>query len=148
MPLKIASVSKELHGYVGTRDWYDSAENTGPDGGITATLADLRTLLRALFLAEEGPLRSAGMAMTANAVDTGKPRLRAGMGTEVRESRAGRMFLGHTGDVEGYLTFAYAAPEEKVTIIGHLSASEPKVLEELLRSTVSVIETACRQAVP
>ncbi len=79
---------------------------------------------------------------------TGKPRLRAGLGTEVRESRSGKVFFGHTGDVEGYLTFAYAAPEERVTIIGHLSASEPKVLEELLRSTVSAVEIACQQTVP
>lgn len=131
-----------LHGYAGGKDWIDSAENTGPDGGITATLTDLRAALRAFFL-DPGMLRAAGMEMTADPIETGKPRQQAGAGAEVRQSREGMLFVGHTGDVEGYLTFAYAAPDNDLTMIGHLSASEPATLAELLRATSSIVQAEC-----
>ena len=131
-----------LHGYVGRADQWESAENTGPDSGITATLADLRQFMRALFL-EDSPLREAGTAMTANPGETGQPRQRAGAGAEVRESRDGLALVGHTGDVEGYLTFAYAAPAHDLTMIGHITASDPAALVALLRTTGSIVARAC-----
>lgn len=132
-----------LHGYVGPDDQWESAENTGPDSGITATLADLRKFMRALFL-EDGPLRQAGVAMTADPVETDRPRFRAGAGAEVRESREGMALVGHTGDVEGYLTFAYAAPEHNLTLIGHITASDRAALTELLRTVGSIATQACK----
>ncbi|MCU0949075.1 MAG: beta-lactamase family protein [Porphyrobacter sp.] len=132
-----------LHGYVGRDDQWESAENTGPDSGITATLADLRKSMRALFL-EDGPLRPAGVAMTADPVETDRPRFRAGAGAEVRESREGMALVGHTGDVEGYLTFAYAAPAYDLTIIGHITASDKAALTELLRTVGSIATQACK----
>ena len=134
-----------LHGYVGRVDQWESAENSGPDGGITAPLADLRRFMRALFI-DEGPLRPAGDAMIANPVETGRPRQRAGAGAEVRESRNGLALVGHLGDVEGYLTFAYAAPAHGLTMIGHITASDPAVLTELLRATDMVVARACGRA--
>lgn len=131
-----------LHGYVGRVDWWDSAENTGPDGGITATLADLRRFMRALFLAD-GPLRATGSAMTDDPVATGKTRQRAGAGAEVRESRNGMTLVGHTGDVEGYLSFAYAVPAQHLTMVGHITASDQAALQELLATTSSIVLRAC-----
>jgi D-alanyl-D-alanine carboxypeptidase len=132
-----------LHGYVGREDHWESAENTGPDSGITATLADLRKFMRALFL-DDGPLRSVGAAMTADPVETDRPRFRAGAGAEVRESREGMALVGHTGDVEGYLTFAYAAQEHDLTILGHITASDKAALTELLRTVGSIATQACK----
>lgn len=132
-----------LHGYVGRNDQWESAENTGPDSGITATLTDLRTFMRALFL-DNSPLRSVGAAMTADPVETDRPRFRAGAGAEVRESREGMALVGHTGDVEGYLTFAYAAPEHDLTFIGHITASDKAALTELLRTVGSIATQACK----
>lgn len=131
-----------LHGYVGRADQWESAENTGPDGGITATLADLRQFMRALFL-EGGFLGATGTAMTDNPIETGKPRQRAGAGAEVRESRDGLALVGHTGDVEGYLSFAFAAPAQNLTMIGHITSSDPAALTEMLRATGSIVARAC-----
>ncbi len=132
-----------LHGYVARNDMWGSAENTGPDGGMTATLADLRRYLRALFI-EPGAYRAAGDAMTRNPVETGRPRQLAGAGAEVRISRQGLALVGHTGDVEGYLSFAYAAPAQGVTMIGHITSSDRTALTELIRATGEVVEAACR----
>jgi D-alanyl-D-alanine carboxypeptidase len=131
-----------LHGYVGRADQWTSAENTGPDSGVTATLADLRRFMRAVFLGD-GPLRAVGTAMTANPVETGRPRQQAGAGAEVRESRNGMALVGHSGDVEGYLSFAYAAPAHNLTMIGHITASDPAALTELLRTTGTIAARAC-----
>lgn len=133
----------DLHGYVGSKDWFYSAENTGPDGGITATLVDLRRTLRAFFL-DNGPLRAAGEAMTAQPVETGRPRQQAGAGAEIRQSRDGLLMNGHTGNVEGGLTFAYAVPAYGLTMIGHLSASDKDAFEELLRTTAMTVQSACQ----
>ncbi len=138
-----AAPAGPLHGYVGRDDQWESAENTGPDSGITATLADLRKFMRALFL-DQSPLRSAGAAMTADPVETDRPRFRAGAGAEVRESREGMALVGHTGDVEGYLTFAYAAPAHDLTLVGHITASDKAALVELLRTVGSIATQACK----
>ena len=131
-----------VHGYAGRADMWSSAENTGPDSGVTATAADVAAMLRALFSAG-GTLQGAGDAMRANPVETGKPRQSAGPGVEIRTSRGGLTLVGHTGDVEGYLSFAYIAPDNGVTLVGHLTASDPERFGALLRETVAVVEEAC-----
>jgi D-alanyl-D-alanine carboxypeptidase len=132
----------DLHGYVGGKDWWKSAENSGPDSGITATLADTRRYLRALFI-DEGSMRATGQAMSQNLVETGKPRQQAGAGAEVRVSRTGMRLIGHTGDVEGYLSFAYAAPDYGLTMIGHMTSSDKEAFSTLLRTTAQIAATAC-----
>ncbi|MBB5744472.1 serine hydrolase [Brevundimonas variabilis] len=134
-----------LHGYVGRRDWWDSAENTGPDSGITATLSDTRKYLRALFV-DPGPLNETGRAMVEDPVQTGNPRQQAGAGAEVRTTREGLRFVGHTGDVEGYLSFAYAAPDNDLTMISHISASDKDAFADILRTTAQIVATACGAA--
>lgn len=136
-----------LHGYVGGKDWWESAENSGPDGGVTATLADTRRYLRALFI-DAGPMRSTGQAMSERPVETGKPRQQAGAGAEVRVSLGGMRLIGHTGDVEGYLSFAYAAPEYGLTIIGHVTTSDKDAFSTLLRTTAASAASACGSAAP
>jgi D-alanyl-D-alanine carboxypeptidase len=134
-----------LHGYVGGNDWWKSAENTGPDSGVTATLADTRNFLRALFV-EAGPLRPAGRAMSENSIETGKPRERAGAGAEVRTNREGFRWIGHTGNVEGYLSFAFAEPDYGLTMIGHMTASNKEAFGTLLKTTAGIAQTACARA--
>lgn len=136
-----------LHGYVGGKDWWESAENSGPDGGVTATLADTRRYLRALFI-DAGPMRSLGQVMSEHPVETGKPRQQAGAGAEVRVSLGGMRLIGHTGDVEGYLSFAYAAPDYGLTMVGHVTASDKEVFSTLLRTTAQIAASACGSAAP
>jgi D-alanyl-D-alanine carboxypeptidase len=131
-----------LHGYVGGKDWWESAENTGPDSGVTATLSDIRKFLRALFV-DMGPMRAVGRAMSEDLVETGKPRQQAGAGAEVRVSREGLRLIGHTGDVEGYLSFAYFAPDYGLTMIGHITASDKEAFATVLRTTAQTAQTAC-----
>jgi D-alanyl-D-alanine carboxypeptidase len=142
-----AAPAGPLHGYVGKKDWWYSAENTGPDSGITAPLADLRRYLDLLFLGE-GPMTAIGAAMTDGPIETGKLRQQAGAGAEVRVSRGGLRLVGHTGNVEGYLTFAYAAPDHGLTMIGHLTASDTKTFQTLLQTTGQVAAAACGLAPP
>jgi D-alanyl-D-alanine carboxypeptidase len=134
-----------LHGYVGSKDWWKSAENSGPDSGITATLADTRNYLRALFV-DAGPMRATGRAMSENPVETGKARQQAGAGAEVRTSREGLRLIGHTGDVEGYLSFAYVAPDYGLTMIGHMTTSDKEAFAALLRTTAQSVQAACAVA--
>jgi D-alanyl-D-alanine carboxypeptidase len=133
-----------LHGYVGRKDYWTSAENTGPDSGVTASLSDVRAYLRALFV-DTGPLRAAGQAMSTNLIETGKPRQQAGAGAEVRTSAQGLKLIGHTGDVEGYLSFAYVAPDYGLTMIGHLTSSDKGAFAALLKTTAETVQRACNQ---
>jgi D-alanyl-D-alanine carboxypeptidase len=138
----MAAPGGALHGYVGRKDFWRSAENSGPDSGVTATLADLRQFLRTLFLGT-GPLRAAGQAMAEKLVETGKPRQQAGAGAEVRTSREGLRLIGHTGNVEGYLSFAYVAPDYGLTMIGHMTASDSETFAALLGATANTVQSAC-----
>jgi D-alanyl-D-alanine carboxypeptidase len=134
-----------LRGYVGRKDHWKSAENTGPDSGVTASLVDVRTYLRALFF-DTGPLHEAGRAMSTDLVETGKPRQQAGAGAEVRTSAQGLRLIGHTGDVEGYLSFAYVAPDHGLTMIGHMTSSDKGAFATLLKATAQTVQTACSQS--
>jgi D-alanyl-D-alanine carboxypeptidase len=134
-----------LHGYVGGKDWWQSAENTGPDSGITATLPDVRRFLQALFI-DPGPMRLAGQAMTEHPVETGKPRQQAGPGAELRTSGEGLRLIGHTGNVEGYLSFAYFAPDYGLTMIGHMTASDKETFSRLLGNVAQTVTAVCTKA--
>lgn len=140
----VSAPGGSLHGYVGRKDWWESAENTGPDSGVTATLADVRAYLRALLI-DEGPIYGVGQAMIEDPVESGKPRQQAGAGAELRTTRDGMQLVGHTGDVEGYLSFAYAVPAHGLTMVGHMTASDKESFATLLRMTVQTATTACRR---
>ena len=135
-----------IHGF-GTElrsnaDTWIYAENTGPDSGITATTADLRTFLRALFLTD-GVLSPIGAQMIQDPVKAVGDRQLAGPGAEIYIGREGGRLIGHTGDTYGYLTFAMAVPEYNATIIGHINANKPDVFLQLLRSTVTALKAKC-----
>lgn len=135
-----------IHGY-GTpddpaADTWAYSENTGADSGITAPVTDLARLLRALFL-PDGTLAAIGAAMLADPVPTGRERRLAGLGPEIAIGRDGTRLVGHTGDVAGYLTFAYAAPDLRATLVAHLNADRPDVLATLLRATVDRLRAGC-----
>ena len=136
-----------IHGY-GTElrsnaDTWKYAENTGADSGITATSSDLNKFLRALFL-DGGEFTSIGKEMLAYPVERDRPRQYAGPGAEILVSRSGTEFVGHTGDTFGYLTFAFAVPEYDATMVGQVTANKQDILVELLSSTASALEDACK----
>ena len=83
--------------------------------------------------------------MTATPVETGKRGQQAGAGAEIRTTREGLRLVGHTGDVEGYLSFAYAAPDYGLTMVGHMTASDKAVFGAFLRTTIETMQTVCRQ---
>jgi D-alanyl-D-alanine carboxypeptidase len=136
----------DIHGY-GTElrsnaDTWIYAENTGADGGITATTSDLRHFLRALFLTG-GSLNDIGAEMVRDPVATDKARQLAGPGAEIFRGRSGGELIGHTGDTMGYLTFAMAIPEHDATIIGHINADRLDVFTTLLQTTVATVKSTC-----
>lgn len=133
-----------IHGY-GTElrknaDTWKYAENTGADGGVTATSSDLSRYMKALFL-ESGDLNAIGSAMQTKPLVEIGARQFSGAGVELRETRSGIRMFGYTGDTMGYLTFAYAIPEHDVTLVGHINSSNEDGFVELLKTaTLTVVE--------
>jgi D-alanyl-D-alanine carboxypeptidase len=137
-----------IHGY-GTpfnrnQDTWNLAENTGADSGITAQIGDVQKMLEALFL-PGGALADIGTAMLAQPVAADRERREAGYGVEIATGRDGLRLVGHTGDVAGYLTFAYAAPSWNATLVGHINAAQPEALSLMLRSSADALRAACEQ---
>ena len=142
----IAHPGGTIHGY-GTylrkrADTWIYAENTGADGGITATAADLRKFLGALFL-EDGKLSDIGAELLSSQVQAESPRRIDGAGAEIFLGGDGLQLIGHTGDTMGYLSFAFAVPDYQATIIGHVSANKKDVLFSFLQETVGILRETC-----
>lgn len=138
-----------IHGY-GTElrkraDTWIYAENTGADGGVTATTGDLRIFLSALFL-DGGAMQESGAALLSAQVQAGSERRIDGAGAEIYLGGDGLQLIGHTGDTMGYLSFAFAIPDYQTTIIGQVSANRKDVFLKLLRDTVLAVRTACAPA--
>ncbi len=135
-----------VHGYLsgehGLVDQWASAENTGPDGGLTASAADVATMLRQLFLAGDR-LPGIGAAMATDRIATGRARQWAGLGAEIRQTRDGLELVGHTGNVDGYQTVAYAIPSLNAVIVGHLNSDDTDDLGRLLQLAIPYIEERC-----
>ncbi len=135
-----------IHGY-GTElrenaDTWIYAENTGADGGVTATTADLRRFLNAYFM-DGGQKREVGEALMSSRVKAGRDLREDGAGAEFYIGRDGLELVGHTGDTMGYLSFAFAIPEYQATMIGHINADREPVFTKLLRDTAVALRTAC-----
>lgn len=124
------------------RDTFAYAENSGADSGVAATPLDVTRFLAALFL-PGGRLEPLGQAMQADPVQRDGPRKLAGPGAEITIGSTGLRLVGHTGDVAGYLTFAFAAPELDVAMMGQVTADRPEVLVRLLRDTIGVVQARC-----
>ena len=122
-------------------DTWIYAENTGADGGITATTADLGKFLRAYFLA--GEKKEIGAALASSRVPADGARREDGAGAEVYIGRDGLELIGHTGDTMGYLSFAFAIPEYGATMIGHINADREEAFVSLLTETARAVRAAC-----
>jgi len=135
-----------IHGY-GTElrknaDTWIYAENTGADGGVTATSADLRSFLNAYFL-EGGAKTEIGAALGSSRVQAERATREDGAGAEFYIGRDGLELVGHTGDTMGYLSFAFAIPDYQATMIGHINADRDGAFVKLLRDTALALRTAC-----
>jgi D-alanyl-D-alanine carboxypeptidase len=135
-----------VHGY-GTplsanADTWTLSENTGADSGITAPPSEVIRFLEALLL-PGGSLYATGQAMMRNPVAADRERRMAGLGVEIATGRDGTVLVGHTGDVEGYLSFAYVAPAFGAALFGHINARRPEVLSTMLRSAVDQLKVLC-----
>lgn len=135
-----------IHGYGLPKrpnaDTWAFSENTGPDSGMTASAQDVQSLLSALFL-PNGVLNTSGRLMMSALVPTGRERRASGLGVEVVTGRDGLVLVGHTGEVAGYLTFAFAAQTLNSTLVGHINADRPEVLVKLLRASVAALQAQC-----
>lgn len=142
----VAHPGGTIHGY-GTElrknaDTWIYAENTGADGGVTATTVDLRAFLAANFLAG-GEKAAIGEAMLSSQVQAETSRRKDGAGAEIYLGRDGLELVGHTGDTMGYLSFAFAIPEYQATLIGHINADRDDVFITLLQETAAAVRAAC-----
>ena len=135
-----------IHGY-GTElrknaDTWIYAENTGADGGVTATSADLRAFLNAYFL-EGGAKTEIGAALSSSRVQAKRETREDGAGAEFYIGRDGLELVGHTGDTMGYLSFAFAIPDYQATMIGHINADRDGAFMKLLRDAAAALRAAC-----
>lgn len=120
-----------IHGYSGEpdarTDRYRWLENTGPDGGMLATAADISALLAALFT-ETGGLHDIGAAMLSQRVEASRSE-DYGLGVSIlKRRRTGEEFHGHTGGIHGYLTIAVHDPQRDVRIILHINNEDEEAL--------------------
>lgn len=133
----------DIHGYGSLgRPWQDTytwQENTGPDGGIFATAADLNKWMRDLF-STYGSYYKYAQEMMANPVyETDQKQ--QGMGVEILTSKSGIKFVGHTGGLDGYLTAAFYLPIKDTVIVLHVNRSKEKQFGKTLRSVLGYVAT-------
>ncbi len=131
----------KIHGYGSPsnrwKDTYQWQENTGPDGGMIASAADLAIWMRALF-AQDGRFYEIGATMAKAPVVEGERKLQ-GMGVEILQSRSGVTVMGHTGSVDGYLTAAFYVPATDTVMVLHMNKSDTKTFGSVLSQTLKII---------
>jgi len=132
----------EIHGY-GTffRPWadtYDWWEHSGPDGGITATASETARFLEALTFTQ-GEFYSIGRQML-EALIPSQRNLSQGLGLETINGKSGVTLIGHTGDVFGYQTAAFARPELDVVFVTHINCDCTALTSSVLRNTHQAIK--------
>ena len=132
----------DLRGY-GTllRPWTETFvfwEHSGPDAGIVASAADVAAVVDALVLSGEGPLNDLGQAMLDQPCGTAGGYQRA-QGFEIRSTQVGPNVIGHTGDVMGYLSFAYAIPDADALVVGHITCDCPELLGAMLVNSIRAV---------
>lgn len=127
----LLTANDRIHGYSGEpgalTDHYRWLENTGPDGGMLATAADISALLAALFT-ETGSLDDIGAAMLSQRVEASRSE-DYGLGASIlKRRRTGEEFHGHTGGIHGYLTIAVHDPQRDVRIVLHINNEDEEAL--------------------
>ena len=140
-------VGEDIHGY-GTylRPWKDTHEyweHSGPDGGITASVSDVSAFLQALLI-KESKLTNTGTKMLSDLINRTSNE-RQGLGIETIQSRSGEEIFGHTGDVFGYQTIAYAFPNRNIVIVAQINcnctALTASLIGNLFRTIVTLDKT-------
>jgi len=134
-------VDDGVHGY-GTilRPWADTYqwwEHSGPDGGLMATPSDVITFLKALT-DHDGKLKSIGDLMLETLVP-GEARQLQGMGLLKLVSKSGANLVGHTGDVFGYQTAAFSAPDLDAVFVGHVNCDCGVLSVSLIKNAYKAI---------
>jgi D-alanyl-D-alanine carboxypeptidase len=117
-------VDPSIHGY-GTylRPWADTWnhwEHSGPDAGIMASVSDVAKFFEALFF-EDGQLAHIGQAMLAEETASYSDNQRQALGPHILIGSDGLRLIGHSGDVFGYQTVAFAAPDRDYIFVGHIN---------------------------
>lgn len=128
----------DLHGY-GTelRPWADTFvfwEHSGPDAGIVASASDVADVLTAL-LSPDGDLNDLGTAMLEQPFGYTERYQRA-QGFALRTTRSNVRLIGHTGDVFGYVSFAYALPSAEAVAVAHINCDCAALLTAMATNVV------------
>ena len=131
-----------IHGY-GTvlRPWADTYplwEHSGPDGGIVATASETARFIEALTL-DNGKLSTIGTQMLATMVPA-QGQEEQGLGLISITSKAEDRLIGHTGDVFGYQTIAFAWPESNAVFVAQLNCDCASLTYSVLRNTYQAIK--------
>ncbi len=117
-------VTESIHGY-GTllRPWADTWDlwaHSGPDAGVMAPAQEIAEFLAALFFAD-GALESIGKAMLAEEIGSNSKSQKQALGPQVILGSNDLSLIGHSGDVFGYQSVAFAVPAHGYVFVGHLN---------------------------
>ena len=105
------------------RPWADTWnhwEHSGPDGGLMAPAHEIARFLEALFF-EGGALGDIGKAMLAEEGASYSENQLQALGPHILLGGDGLRLIGHSGDVFGYQTVAFAVPDRGYVFVGHIN---------------------------
>lgn len=135
--------NSSIHGY-GTvlRPWADTFElweHSGPDAGIVASASDTAKFLASLTL-QSGKFRQIGKQMLEQTIKNGSNKAQ-GLGLMTISSKKDKVTLvGHTGDVFGYQTIAFAWPEQDAVFVAHVNCDCTALTNSLIKSSYLAIK--------
>jgi D-alanyl-D-alanine carboxypeptidase len=133
-----------IHGY-GTvlRPWADTFElweHSGPDAGVVASASDTAKFLASLTL-RSGDFSQLGNKMLEQTIKSGSNKAQ-GLGLMTIHSKTSNVTLvGHTGDVFGYQTIAFAWPEQDAVFVAHVNCDCTALTNSLIKSTYLAISS-------
>jgi len=81
---------------------------------------EVAEFLEALFY-EDGALAHLGQAMMAEEIESHSGNQHQALGPHVLIGRDGLRLIGHSGDVFGYQTVAFAVPAREFIFVGHVN---------------------------
>ena len=132
-------LADSIHGY-GTllRPWADTWNlwaHSGPDAGVMAPAHELAEFLGALFF-KDGALEHIGNAMLAEESTHNSGNQKQALGPHLVTGGDGLTLIGHSGDVFGYQSVAYAVPERGYVFVGHINCDCDELSGALLGNFV------------
>ena len=141
-------VSPSIHGY-GTylRPWADTWnhwEHSGPDAGIMAPAHEVAGFLAALFI-EGGALYELGQSMLAEEAASYSASQAQALGPHILVGSEGLRLIGHSGDVFGYQSVAFAVPERGYVFVGHINCDCDALSSGLIGNIVRLEEAMSSQ---